>query len=327
MARIIGGASTFISAAFEDKDVWGQDADSMTESTATAFAFGQGVDTSVSRNNNKARVFGVGNRNASSTVALQYGGTLTINGSVTNAYWLLGALGAVADAGSDPYTHTYTETDRLPTFTAWRTSSLDTVTNEVFQGCTINTITLTAAVNEPLKFSLECPYRYDKLDTDSESQVTDTQKVYTFAGGTIEVPDGSTIAKIQNFEVSINNDVELVYEVGSRFASDFVAKTREYNFSLSAVIEDFSLLGYFYNGATGTSPGTTAGELATMTLTFTNGDSHSIVLNFTGVHFNEDSLNHEVSSAVKEDVTGWCNALTNVVYTNETEEAPAEAVL
>lgn len=327
MVRTIGGAQTFIKAAFEDKDVWGQDADSMTESNATEFAFGQGIDSAVSRTNNKQRIHGTGARNAASTIALQYGGTLTVNGALSNVYWLLGVLGSVSDGGSGPssYTHTYTESDTLPSFTTWRRSSFDTATNEVFQGCVVNSCTLTAAVNEPVRFTLECPYRYDKLDTDAESAVTDTQKIYTFAGGVIEVPNGTTIAKVQNFELTINNDVELVYEVGSRFASDFIAKVREYNFSMTVAIEDFDLLGYFYNGSTGTAPGTGAGELADIQLTFTNGDSHSIVFTLTGVHFNEDSLNHDVGAVVQEEITGWANALTNVVYTNATENAPAEA--
>ncbi|MCF7861205.1 hypothetical protein K9M79_03080 [Candidatus Woesearchaeota archaeon] len=324
---VLSGAQTFIKAAFEDADVWGEAATAMTVPNSTEFTFGQGVDFTISRNNNKSRVYGTGARNAQETVALQYSSNVSINGTLSNVYWLLGVLGANADAGSvGAYTHTYTEADVVPTFTAWARSSFTTPKNELLRGVVIDKLTLSTAVNEPVSFSLDCMCRYDSLNEDSESAVTEIEKIFTFAGGVLQTPTGTTIANIQNIGLTITNNAELVYQTGSRFANAYVVKNREYGFKMTVAVSDYTLLSRLYDGTTtSTAPGTGNGEIASLTLTFTNSNSDTIVFTFTGVHFNEDSNPRSANEVIKQDITGWCNALTNCVYTNDVETAPAAA--
>jgi len=66
-------------------------------------------------------------------------------------------------------------------------------------------------------------------------------------------------------------------------------------------------------------------EIATLELTFTNDDGDILDINLTGVHLNEDTIDMNVNDVVKENVTGWARACTNIVYTNDVETAPAEA--
>jgi len=75
-----------------------------------------------------------------------------------------------------------------------------------------------------------------------------------------------------------------------------------------------------------TAPTTGSGtEIATMELTFTNDDGDILDFNLTGVHLNEETLPQNVNEVIKENVTGWARACTNVIYTNDIELAPAEA--
>jgi len=293
---------------------------------------GRGVDVSISRNNNAERIYGIGARNASATINKQYAGTATINGVLTNAYWLLGVLGANADSGeSDAYTHTYTETNSLPSFTAKASQNTGTTdVGSILFGCRINTCTITAAVNEAVKFSLECPYRYETLGTTFISNLADTEPVFTFAHGSIEMPDGTSLAGVQNFELTINNGLESVYGIGSRFMSDNVAKQREYNFSMTAAFKDHTaLMTYFMNGTgSATAPTTGSGtEIATLELTFTNDDGDILNINLTGVHLNEETLPQNSNDIIKEDVSGWARACTNIVYTNDVQTAPIAATI
>ena len=111
----ISGAETTASMAFEDPDNWGNSPETHTASDETYVPFGQGIDISVARSNEAERIYGIGNRNATATINKNYTGTLTVNGSMTNVWWLLGVLGANTDGGSvGAYTHTYTETNILP---------------------------------------------------------------------------------------------------------------------------------------------------------------------------------------------------------------------
>jgi len=291
--------------------------------------FGQGVEVSVARNNNAERVFGVGARNATATVNKQYAGTVTVSGALSNAYWLLGVLGANADGGTDPYTHTYTEADRITSFTTNTSFELGTTDAAAdLIGCRVNTCTITAAVNEPVRFSLECPYRYEALGTTATADLADVEPIFTFAHGSIEMPDETDIVAVQSFELTINNNLEPVYGVGSRFMTDQVAKNREYNFSMTAAFKSHTaLLTYFLNGTnSATAPATGSGtEIATLQLTFTNDDGDILEINLTGVHLNEETLPQNVNEVVKEDVTGWARACTNIIYTNDVQTAPIAA--
>jgi len=292
--------------------------------------FGQGIEVSVARNNNAERVYGVGARNATATVNKQFSGTANINGAVSNAYWLLGVLGTNADAGTTgAYTHTYTEADRLPSFSLKQSFELGTTDSiSTLVGCRINTLTLSASVNETLKFSIEAPYRYESLGTTKISDNPDIEPVFTFAHGSIEMPDGTSIAAVQNFELTITNTLDAIYGIGSRFLTDNVAKQREYTFSMTAAFSDQTdLLTYFLNGTnSATAPTTGSGtEIATLELTFTNDDGDILYINLTGVKLNEETLPQNVNEVVKEDVTGWARACTNAIYTNDVHTAPAEA--
>ena len=179
-----------------------------------------------------------------------------------------------------------------------------------------------------MKFSLEGSYRYENLSTTKVADNPDVEPVFTFAHGSIEMPDGTEIAAVQSFELTILNNAEPVYGVGSRFMTAVVAKNREYNFSMTAAFNDYtSLLTYFMNG-TGAASAPDAGsgtEIATLELTFTNDDGDILDINLTGVHLNEETLPQNVNEVVKEDVTGWARACTNIVYTNDVETAPAAA--
>ena len=326
----LGGGGSVCLYSFEDMTGWTVAVASHTKSDEVQVPFGQGVEVTVTRSNNAERVFGVGARNATATINKQYGGALTVSGSLSNAYWLLGVLGANADTGeAGAWIHTYTELDILPSFTTSTSFELGTTdfTSDLI-GCVINQCTISAAVNEALKFSLDCLYRYENLGTTVVVDIPCVEPVFTFAHGTIEMPDGTTLAALQSFELTIVNNAEMVYGVGSRFGTGVVAKNREYNFSCTAAFNDYTdLLTYFMNGtASATAPHAGSGtEIATLQLTFTNDDSDSLVINLTGVHLNEETLPQNVNEVVKEDVTGWARACTSIIYTNDIQLAPAAA--
>jgi len=292
--------------------------------------FGHGVESSISRNNNAERIYGIGARNATATINKQYAGTVTLNGSLSNAYWLLGVLGANSDGGTGgAYTHTYTETNAPISFTTNLSFELGTTdVGSALIGCIVNTCTISASINEALKFSLECPYRYETLGTTALANNVEVEPIFTFAHGSIEMPDGTTIAAVQSFELTINNNLESVYGIGSRFMTRNIAKNREYNFTMTAAFNSHTtLLTYFLNGTNSASAPTTGSgtEIATLELTFTNDEGDILDINLTGVHLNEETLPQNINEVVKEGVTGWARACTNIVYTNDVQTAPVAA--
>ncbi len=326
----IGGGGSTCMYAFEDMDAWGVAVGSHTASDETYVPFGQGIEITVTRTNNAERVYGVGARNATATINKQFGGEISVTGMVSNPYWLLAVMGANSDGGTTgAYTHTYTEANILPSFSTKATMELGTTDfSTSMVGCVANSLTITAAVNEALKFTLDATYRYETLGTTFATDIVDVEPIFTFAHGSIEMPDGTTIAAVQSFELNIVNTAEPVYGVGSRFMTGVVAKNREYNLSMTAAFNDYTdLLTYFMNGTnSATNPTTGSGtEIATLELTFTNDDGDILDINLTGVHLNEETLPQSPTEVVKEDVSGWARACTNIIYTNDVQTAPVAA--
>lgn len=315
--------------AYEDQDAWDNVASSHTASDQTYVPFGHGVEVRITRNNSAERINGVGARNATASISKQFDGNFTVNGSMSNVYWLLGVLGANADAGAGPYTHTYTEADVVPSFslkTSFELGTTDFISTMV--GCKINTATITAAVDEAVKFSLEGTYRYETTSTTKISDNAEVEPVFTFAHGSIEMPDGTAIAAVQNIELTIVNNNQSIWGVGSRFKTYNAQGPREYNFTITASFNQPStLLTYFFNGTnSATAPDAGSGtEIATMELTFTNDDGDIVDINLTGIHIDEETLDQTSGEVVQEGVTGWARACTNIIYTNDVATAPAEA--
>ncbi len=326
----ISGASSICLYAYEDQDEWSNEAASHAESNETYVPFGQGIEVTVTRNNNAERIYGVGARNASASINKNYDGKVALSGSLSNAYWLLGVLGSGADAGTTgAYTHTYTEADVVPSFTVKTGMELGTTDFlSALVGTKVESATITAAVNEAVKFSLDCSYRYENNSTTSIADNPDAEPIFTFAHGSIELPDGTQLAAVQNFELTMVNSSESLYGVGSRFKKANVAKQREYNFTIDAAFNDpTALLNYVLNGtSTASAPDSGSGtEIATLELTFTNDDGDVLDINLTGIHLNEQTLTQNVNEIVKENVTGWARGCTNAVYTNDVEASPHEA--
>jgi len=326
----ISGAESVLLYAYELQSEWDKTAANHTASDETYVPFGHGVSATITRTNNTEPVFGVGARNASATINKNYEGKASVEGSLSNAYWLLGVLGANADAGgTGAYTHTYTEADLVPSFSVKSSFELGTTDFvSTLVGVKAESATITAAVNEAVKFSLDCSYRYETTSTTKVANNPDIEPVFTFAHGNIQLPDSTTIAAIQSVELTVANNSESLYQVGSRFKTSNVAMNREYSFTIDAAFKDqAALLNYFLNGTnSATVPDAGSGtEIATMSLTFTNDDGDILDISLTGVTLSEESLNQSSGDIVKENVTGVARGCTSMIYTNDVETAPTLA--
>jgi hypothetical protein len=299
--------------------------------------FGNGSKLSISRRNNMERVVGIGARNASATVAKKFEGVATVdfllgagNTAIADggASWLRAVLGAVpTDAGTGPTTHTYAESNTLVAFSIQNgveLGSADYVSALV--GCKVQSCTISAAVGEVVTVRLECPYRTESMATTPVAPVIAVNETpLTFAQGTLSV-SGTTVGYVQSVELTITNNVEMVWGLGSRYSTAGPEKTRTYDFRMNVALSDVSLLLEKFYGKAATVAVT---DLATLNpagvacvLTFDNGlgttSMRKIVFTFANLFLNEHSLNLDVNDTIKEDVTGWAHSCTNIVVSNGT---------
>lgn len=310
-----GGWGNYVNWGFES---------SFGAGAVSARTFGQGVKLSIDRSNNLERIYSVGSRNASATVAKKYEGSATAEFILSNATFLRAVLGAVADAGAGPYTHTYTEANTLPSFAIDTGAELGT-TDEVVElkGCIVKTCMISAVVDEVVRVKLDLLYNNETLATSGiGSQVAETFEPFMFAQGFLEIPDGTTLAYIQNFELTIDNSVEFIWGLGSRFATAQVAKQRAYNFRMTVVASDPQIYLQTFYGASGGPHTSTPAAKATLVLNFTNGltstNERSIIMTFANAYYETHGQVKDINEVYKEEVVGHALSCTSIVWTNNT---------
>ena len=312
-----------------------------TEGTVAATfprPFGQGAKISISRKNNMDRVFGLGARNAAANVAKKYEGTASIefllgagmtaigNGG---ASWLRAVMGAIpTDSGATPFTHSYAESNTQVSFSIANAVELGTGDYvSALIGCRVRSCTISAAVDEIANVKLDVQYRTESMATSgiSVSPNMPTEEPLSFAGGTLSV-NGTTVGYVQSVELTINNNVDFVWGLGSRYSTAAVPKTRTYDLKMSVKFSDVSLLLEKFYGKAATVAAT---DLATLNpagvacvLTFDNGltviNTRKIVFTFANLYLNEHNLPLDVNEVIAEDVSGWALSCTTIVVSNAT---------
>jgi hypothetical protein len=293
-----------------------------TQSTKT---FGHGTRiTGLNRKNNIERIFDMGERNAQVLQPKKYEGVLTMEWVLSNPWFFEGVLGAISSAGSDPTTHTFSEADTIPSLTVENDVFTDTKSVAKMLGCKFNQLVLTSAVGETVKMRADLPYADETVGTTTSSKVAETEDVFTFAHGSLELPNASTIAEVQNIELTITNSGELIWGHGSRQGQEMPVRNREYSASATLAFEaQANLMDKLFGGSTG--PVLAPAETATMELTFTNSltgaNQRDIVLLFTGVQIDEHNLPQDPTAVILEDATLIMRSLT-VTAKNATTAAP-----
>lgn len=303
--------------------------------------FGWGTKITVNRNNNLERIYGVGSRNSAYTVAKKFEGTMTIDFTLGNGYWLQSVIGDVSDgtAGSLK-THTFAETNNPKTMTITMGTDLgdnDMVTT--FTGVVVNSAKITMAVGEAVKVTLDCMYKTESTAfTGTFADVTDTYcDPMTFAFGTITYAGqtmGNTYSgQVQSIELTINNNTELIYGVGSRLTQQRTNKTREYNIRMTyAVTSVANSADVFENfmGDTATPVIPATGNITgvNLVLTLDNGltttSQRTLVFTFTAAKtfLNTSAMVFDVGEILKDDVDGFAESLSSCIYSDNTTATP-----
>jgi hypothetical protein len=166
-------------------------------------------------------------------------------------------------------------------------------------GSVFNQLNIKSSVGETVKGTLD--FLYGKADTITTSVGTPIGDgidfPYTFAHASIELLDGTTVAEVQDFDISFSSNTELLYEQGSASAVGAFRKLFEMTGKFNASFIDKAQLQKVFDRT----------ELATLTVIFTNGLSttseKSIKLEFAGIGLSEHSLSISPNEPIFEDLT------------------------
>lgn len=180
-------------------------------------------------------------------------------------------MGSAASPGADAFpSFTLEFADEEDAGTLATTSNL----KRLFTGCRVNTMSMSATVDEPLSCTVDWIAQGVTVSTAVATSVTDaTTDPYVFYQGAVYCTTGtiaydtavdttSKICEVNGFDFSINNNLEAVWYISGtcgpyqtkRGLKALLAKGREYDASLNLHFADKAMYQRFLGAAAATGP-------------------------------------------------------------------------
>jgi hypothetical protein len=195
---------------------------------------------------------------------------------MTNPWWLRGVLhNAVSTSGSSaPYTHTF-NAGKVPYSMRLVQGTESTDNERILKGAVVASAEISASVGGLGNISLDGAYADETLNTSGvgASQPTVNERPLHFAHANVKL-DGSSLSLVQSASLSIENNTDLISELGVRTAVDYSPKQRTADLSFGDIVEDKDELQQMYGSSSATSPQSQV-ETDNMTFVFDNGKTSS----------------------------------------------------
>lgn len=197
---------------------------------------GNATATSFEITNNPLDVFEPSSREMAQIVAQHFEGSITIDWELTNPWWLQGVVSAVSDvtANGDAFIHTMDGDVPLPMTVNIGYEGVATDTGDplyrVLRGVVNQNATATVTTEGSVDISYTAIFADEVTIEPGElegqpSIETSGFDVMTFAEAMLEL-DGSTLSLVQEFSTEINNNTDIIREVGTRIGVDYSPKGR-----------------------------------------------------------------------------------------------------
>jgi len=182
------------------------------------------------------------------------------------------------------------------------------------QGCILNTLSLKSTVGETVRGSADVAYSKEvstgltfEPNHPTESDTKHFNFPYTFAHGTLEYPDGTVIAQLQEVEITFNQNPDLLYSHSSSVATSAYRRLFEVTGRFKASWLDMTQLNKFYAQIAANSQ-TLARTQPTLNLDFNNGlsgdNQNKIEIKATDIGLGEHMITgFEPNEPVFEEVT------------------------
>jgi len=250
-----------------------------------------------------------GGRDIAKFAAGKLGVTASAEFDVIQWQFLKFVLGS--ESGTGPYQ--YSGADVPPSITLHRCidnpGASATDQDLIITGAVINSCTVRCSVGEQVSCTLDFLGALVAYDTTILGAVAlPDRNLFTFAGGSIELPDGSAISNIiDSVEITVSNNYEILYGVGSRLGQNAKPKAREYKIRFTLKYLDNDMLDKLLGASTPTAAGGPT-ESATIALKFEEGDK-SCDFVFSGFVFDEGTFTDELNEVLTEDLRGTAKTL------------------
>lgn len=240
------------------------DATTLNIGDTTQKTFGSNVIMSTNEgSNNAVRQFKPGSRQAEHVIEQQFSGSFSVDFTLTNPWFLKSVYGSPTASGSTaPYNYTYDGKVPISMRLVQQTRMPDnTYDNRIYKGCIPTSVDIDTSVEDVVNVSVSGAYADEVLEEDvpSSDDATATYSQFSqpntderplhFAEANLYVQDsggsttigGTNYTKrqlVQDVSLSLEGNVDIVYELGTRLGVDISAKALEPTLSYGDIMDD-----------------------------------------------------------------------------------------
>lgn len=270
------GAQTRLMYLWEDSGF----KNSPSDSTYKTFGREPTLDT-LEGSNNAVRQFEPNNREAQDIIEQEFSGSFTVSFTLSNPWWIRAVLSEPTSS-----TGTYTYDGDFPDSMRIVQAVEPTDEERILEGCVVTSATIDASVPDTVSVNLDGAYADERVQSVSSTkpQPSPDYRAYQFAQGNLDL-DGSRQSRIQSASLSIENNTDMVRELGDRFAVDFSPKARNPSIDYVDIVntDNTSRTERLYGESAASEPQSTVENKKPLTLRFERPDnSNDIVFNIGG---------------------------------------------
>lgn len=179
------------------------------------------------------------------------------------------ALGANADSGTGPYTHTATPAQRPPYLTAWRNIGGGTIIDKYLDN-TVGSIELSGGASQALSCKTDVMGLGVLLGTTDNTQPVVTGHVFTYPECVVTLA-GSAPGTVEQWTITANNNAEFIQGDGSLTPYDVVFGRLEVSGSYTYLLQSDADYRKFHTGSSVGTAFTTTLDTESVNITSTAG--------------------------------------------------------
>ena len=232
-----------------------------------------------------------------------------IEGQYQTARLLEYALGTVAEGGGGgpSYVHTVTgnSTADLPSFTSYVALDSDTTDDrEKYQGCMINSLSLSCELGDVVRFRAEVLAQDMISDATAAIPAVDTDPVLPSGVGGATA-GGDAISQLRGFEWTVTNNLLAVDKQGAYIPDIYAQGNREYSGRVTYGFTDIQERARFFAGnKTATASATADFDGFATVLTYDKTAANaSLILSLTDCHYTEYGKPVNLDGIVEQEYT------------------------
>jgi len=274
------------------------------------FCRGQRV-TALGDRHNLQVIHELGYREAKGWAYKQFEGTISVEGILSNPWWIRALMGAVSTSGTGPYTHTFTKANTLPSMeieVGFQGEGGNVV--QLLRGACINSATISTAVGEMVALRLDIWYGSRVSGSTLSSAIVDSFAPFTMAHAFLEIPSGTVIGEVQNLEITITNNLFRLYEIGDYVQKGAPPQAFEATGRMVVALKDASMINWV------------RGSQSSGRIRIQSATDNIIRINMADLLFEEWSLPVEANAPVLLELPFRARDITSIEAVNNVSTPP-----